>query len=290
MRFWWASQNKTYKDERSGGYLWAPKHNENGQSFFHWQNVARVEPGDVIFSYFGQRILAISTAASQAYDAPLPRDWEERHPWFEDGWKVDVVYDDLEIPIQVNDHFDELRSRLPDKYSPLATKGGAQGYLFSVPEKPAEYLLELAGWVGLDHTPEFLSGGEGINRSGATKVRIGQSLFRKRLKDYWGERCAVTGASTIELLRASHTIGWSEANPADRVDVFNGFLLAPAYDAAFDANLISFDNDGKLVASPKVDAKEFQSLGIDLGAQLRKIEPSHLRFLDVHRSKTLNAK
>lgn len=56
MAYWWVSQNRTYKLERAGGYLWAPKSGANGVAFFHWENMKYVRPGDLIFSYANQSI------------------------------------------------------------------------------------------------------------------------------------------------------------------------------------------------------------------------------------------
>lgn len=84
--------------------------------------------------------------------------------------------------------------------------------------------------------------------------RVGQDIFRKGLIDYWEGRCAMTGLARTELLRASHIKPWASCETdAERLDVFNGFLLAPNLDAAFDAGLITVVNDGAVVlrrASP----------------------------------------
>jgi putative restriction endonuclease len=29
MRYWWVNQNKTFRHEIAGGYLWSPKRNAN---------------------------------------------------------------------------------------------------------------------------------------------------------------------------------------------------------------------------------------------------------------------
>ena len=34
--YYWVNQGKTYKEEKAGGYLWAPIKNSTGNSFFHW--------------------------------------------------------------------------------------------------------------------------------------------------------------------------------------------------------------------------------------------------------------
>ena len=66
-------------------------------------------------------------------------------------------------------------------------------------------------------------------------LRIGQDIFRASLMDYWQGRCPLTGISDRPLLRASHTIPWSECeSDAERLDVHNGLLLSALWDAAFD--------------------------------------------------------
>lgn len=77
MAYWWVSQNQTYRQERGGGFLWAPKQNQDGATFFHLSNMALVQPGDIVFSYVGSRIVAVSVAKTAAYDSPRPGDMGE---------------------------------------------------------------------------------------------------------------------------------------------------------------------------------------------------------------------
>lgn len=82
------------------------------------------------------------------------------------------------------------------------------------------------------------------------RQRVGQNIFRESLMDYWGGACAVTGIALPALLRASHAKPWAECNSdAERLNVFNGFLLAAHLDALFDRHLISFDDSGKILFS-----------------------------------------
>jgi predicted restriction endonuclease len=81
--------------------------------------------------------------------------------------------------------------------------------------------------------------------------RVGQDVFRKALMDYGDGRCAVTGLSDPALLRASHIVRWADcASDAERLDVHNGLLLSALWDAAFDAHLVTFDDDGRAVFGP----------------------------------------
>lgn len=83
--------------------------------------------------------------------------------------------------------------------------------------------------------------------------RVGQGIFREALLAYWGGRCPMTGISDPALLRASHIVPWSQCdNDAHRLDVHNGLLLSALWDAAFDAGLVSFTDDGSVLFSSKL--------------------------------------
>ena len=55
MAYWLVSQNQTYRHERDGGFLWAPKRTEAGLTPLHWASMNDVGPGDLILSYVGGR-------------------------------------------------------------------------------------------------------------------------------------------------------------------------------------------------------------------------------------------
>ncbi|HIL68604.1 MAG TPA: HNH endonuclease [Verrucomicrobia bacterium] len=69
-------------------------------------------------------------------------------------------------------------------------------------------------------------------------------------------RCCITGLDIPEVNRASHIIGWAE-NEKSRMDPRNGLCLSATYDAAFDCNLISFDENYKLILSKEL--KQYSS-------------------------------
>jgi hypothetical protein len=117
------------------------------------------------------------------------------------------------------------------------------------------------------------------------KQRIGQNIFRNAMLDYWGGACAVTGIAVPEVLRASHAKPWKDCNSdAERLDVFNGFLLSANLDALFDRCLISFDDNGKIIISSLLTLTDCDSLGLRPNLQLRWITPQHLFYLKHHRS------
>ena len=132
----------------------------------------------------------------------------------------------------------------------------------------------------IDAVTEILAELESIpetERIAVLKSRVGQGVFRERLIGYW-KGCAVTGADCISVLRASHIKPWRDSSNEERLDQFNGLLLTPNLDAAFDAGRISFDNSGKIMLSPKFAGAPAFQLHI---TQKLKINPKLLT--DEHR-------
>lgn len=116
------------------------------------------------------------------------------------------------------------------------------------------------------------------------KRRVGQDRYRKALVDYWGGCCAVTGVSNSTLLRASHAKGWAECDSdAERLDVYNGFLLCVNLDCVFDAGLISFDDDGRIMISTALSSEDLATLNIRPDMRLSKIQSQHRNYLTWHR-------
>lgn len=116
--------------------------------------------------------------------------------------------------------------------------------------------------------------------------RIGQDIFRRGLLDYWEGGCAVSGLQVPELLRASHIKRWADCSTdAERLDVHNGLLLAPHLDAAFDAALISFDDDGRILIKPTLDGRSLELLGFTPSMRLSRVTPAHRAYLYEHRKR-----
>jgi hypothetical protein len=115
--------------------------------------------------------------------------------------------------------------------------------------------------------------------------RIGQNVFRDSLLDYWGGCCPLTGITEPALLRASHIVPWSECDDEQRLDVYNGLLLSALWDAAFDQGLVSFADDGRPLANPKLSTTARQTLTIDTAPALRGLRGAHRANLAVHRAR-----
>jgi hypothetical protein len=118
------------------------------------------------------------------------------------------------------------------------------------------------------------------------RQRVGQAVFREALDRYWQGRCPVTGISDRALLRASHIRPWAVCESDEqRLDVFNGILLAAHLDAAFDAALMTFDQNGVPLLSKQMSQEAKDMLVGALGDRPLAFTGRHQAYLDHHRAR-----
>lgn len=157
-----------------------------------------------------------------------------------------------------------LSQALPNQ-AVMAFEQQVQAELAALPETPASAAL---------HT-EVLR---------MVRQRVGQQAYRQAMLSYWGGACAVTGLALPQALRASHAKPWADCETdAERLDVFNGFLLSANLDALFDQFLISFDATGAILISESIDSGTQALLGISATMRLRWLAEAHRPYLAHHR-------
>ena len=116
------------------------------------------------------------------------------------------------------------------------------------------------------------------------KSRIGQGKFRKSLFEKYDGKCVVTGIDLSKLLIASHIKPWSVSENDERLSPDNGILLSADFDRLFDSGLITFANDGSIVASSFVNDNNRTILGLDKKIIVNlKSTPSMIHNLEYHR-------
>ncbi|WP_201276090.1 HNH endonuclease [Methylotetracoccus oryzae] len=116
-------------------------------------------------------------------------------------------------------------------------------------------------------------------RASLLKTRIGQGNFRQRLIALWGG-CAVTGYKDTSMLVASHIKPWRASSNNERLDGYNGLLLLPTLDRAFDSGFISFDESGRILISPLLQYPN--KLGIISDMEV-KLKPENQEYMKFHR-------
>lgn len=115
--------------------------------------------------------------------------------------------------------------------------------------------------------------------------RVGQNIFRQGLLEYWEGRCAITGLAVPQLLRASHIKPWSACTDPERLDVFNGLLLAPHLDAAFDQGFITINDGGKVILSGALDQTATKILHLTDVTNISVPIANHRTYLAWHRER-----
>jgi putative restriction endonuclease len=125
---------------------------------------------------------------------------------------------------------------------------------------------------------------KGTEAERLVRQRVGQDVYRKSLLKYWKGQCAVTAIDVPEVLRASHAKPWADCETdSDRLNVYNGFLLSADLDALFDSGLISFDDNGTILISERLDRYQRTGLHIEPSMHLHWIDRNHLPYLRWHR-------
>jgi hypothetical protein len=124
----------------------------------------------------------------------------------------------------------------------------------------------------------------------SVKLRRGQEYFRDAVLNNFDGRCGITQLAVRELLIASHILPWG-SHPSERLNVRNGICLSRLHDAAFDAGLISFDEEFRLLLSPRLKCELPQravaeSFGAYVGERLQMPQDAaapELAFVAEHR-------
>lgn len=111
--------------------------------------------------------------------------------------------------------------------------------------------------------------------------RVGQEWLRKELLELHHGMCQVSGEARQDLLVCSHIVPWKD-DKDNRLNPDNALLLAFNYDFLFDKGYITFENDGKIKISERVD----NHFGISEHDRLREKELTEetKKFLEYHRT------
>jgi len=122
---------------------------------------------------------------------------------------------------------------------------------------------------------------DSTEKSSLIQSRIGQGKFREGLLKLWGA-CSVTQSKHFPLLLASHIKPWSKSNNQERLDPYNGLLLLPNLDKAFDLGFISFDLSGNILISNQLP--EYKILGISerMSILIKDKNKAYLKYHQLH--------
>lgn len=299
---WWVNQNQTHNLEVPGNFLWSPKTTKTGAKLIYYDNMTKIQPGDIVFSYYGQAIRAIGIANKPAYSMSRPSDDSKWNAWDNDGWYVEVSFTLLETPITPSQYRKELETLATGSGAPLTdTFAGRQAYLFELNAERTLALRSVIQRANKDLGPmiTFLSDiavteteeskeESALQPAGSTEAAIlirarkGQGLFRARVVNY-SSKCRVTGVAEPSLLRASHIKPWSKcASNEERLDGANGLLLSPHVDLLFDRGLLTFRPTGELVISEVLPKYVVEAWNISRALDTSPFKPRQAEYIKFH--------
>jgi putative restriction endonuclease len=291
MSYWWVNQTDNWQDEFKRGYLYAGE-----SSSAYRKSILDVRKDDLVICTHGtgekRRIYAIGIIAADPSGKLVPRRQTRAiksvtKPAWPNGWEVPIDYEELESPVPWAPIRRSIQGKFVAKHF-TEKSAGVQGYLFPVPPETAGEILRL---VNREQPPGTrLAGAEVIapalfatTMAAEVMVRVGHKKWSAEVKTMWGERCCATGFNVRPLLRASHIVSWSE-DEGCRLHRHNGLCLSPAYDAAFDAHLITFQDDGRILLADEFSPESARQIGIDPATQIKGLLPDHLKYLERHRT------
>jgi hypothetical protein len=81
----------------------------------------------------------------------------------------------------------------------------------------------------------------------------------------------------------SHIKPWNVSTNEERLDRHNGILLSALFDRLFDRGLITFNNDGAILASSCLAPDDRVRSGLDQAARL-ELSPKSRGFMEYHRN------
>lgn len=123
---------------------------------------------------------------------------------------------------------------------------------------------------------------EKTERDIISKARIGQSDLRAILLNN-KECCEVCGIKTKSILITSHIKPWAKSDKNEKLDSENVLLLCPTHDALFDKGLISFDNNGQIIISNKLDDTDKNLLRLTGKESIDVKTDAKIKYLEYHR-------
>jgi hypothetical protein len=304
--YWWVNHHQAFRQEWEGGYLWWPKKKENASHNESHDNLTRVLPGDVVYSFADAAIRAVGVVLGRAHEAPKPAEsgvvGDQRTQAM--GWRVSVRFSELETPLHPKDHATDLAAVLPKRHSPIHASGdGNQSvYLAAVPEAMATTLRRLLGSQA-DHAerrikesfgPDFLDDIEEgrlqqradlgpVEKETFIRARRGQGRYRQDLERV-ETGCRLTGLIDRRHVRATHIKPWRVSDDREKLDPNNGLLLSPHIDHLFSRGYLSFTDEGDLLVSKFLNPVVLSTWGLKMAIKRKPFGAEQCVYLSYHRN------
>lgn len=131
-------QGKTYLEEYTGCYIWAPT-----SGIHHHERMTEIHKGDIIVNYANGAVQAISEALCDWFYSPRPSELYG-HGWDNTGYRVQLRYQKLSHPLKLDTIQDDIIDLRANIYSSFDSSSNAcQGYLYELEIGIAKLIKDL---------------------------------------------------------------------------------------------------------------------------------------------------
>jgi hypothetical protein len=292
-----------FADTRMGGFVTTDRAPVDNSAFAHWiaagrllvspwtgrpdeydATLARMMPGDPIFAYeSGVGVVAIgwvrdpkNLIVSQGATALFPRAGSIVKALAVD-WNTSVTRTVSQVSSITGVGGPALKSCGPDTvFFPMAVamlREAHDRHQADPDTGEADALARIKSSLAYDTK----------TRAQLVEARVGQGRFRAAVLAR-EPACRLTGITQPGCLVASHMKPWAVCAGGEHLDGANGLMLAPHADHLFDTGLISFADDGQLLAAPSLDPAILRAWHIDEQANVGPFDPDQAHYLKYHRA------
>lgn len=147
MAVYYVFQGETYAEERAGGYVWSPQLNKSGGKNAGYTMMTNIHKGDFILHNSNGKIMSISIAKDDYYEADQPHELsvaETTVEWNDEGYRIDTDYFDFDVPVITTNHKSWLATHFIEGSAFTRAGTGKQQYMCHLADEHAIYLIEQA--------------------------------------------------------------------------------------------------------------------------------------------------
>ncbi|MEX1377374.1 MAG: HNH endonuclease [Eubacteriales bacterium] len=298
MRIFILFQDKTFVHERIGGYIWAPEKYYSDIGKYNFENIKRMNKGDVVYSILDDKIVSVSIVTSQPERKKKPIDLDI--PAAGMGWYVSVNYSLLKREILLSiAHKKEISSLSVEREVPYDEDGNQmEGLLFEIPYEAHKYIMNLVSTynftnkfdlpelknedVVLIHQLEHMVEKYDSKEQKALVIRMGilETILKQRLMRHT-KKCAVCDIDYSEFLSAVYCKPWDDSSTSERLDLNNLLLLCPLHRELFEKGFITFNDKGMIKISEQMKFENFKSLSINLFTSIN-LTDAQIKYMEWH--------
>lgn len=144
MSVFYVFQGETYREERSGGYVWSPQLNSAGRRNAGYSMMTEVKKGDFILHNSNGEIMAISVATDDCYEADQPAELSAADTsveWSDEGYRIDTKYYDFDVPVRATNYKEWLQAHFDPNSAFTKLGTGKQQYMNHLADEHATFLL-----------------------------------------------------------------------------------------------------------------------------------------------------